>query len=210
MRSWVGVPLVCFLLTPALLQADTTIDFEDLPSQYIYLGGGQNIGTYYAGVDLESNVTGLDLTGSTAFPPHSGSIVVWDPVDLSAEISFTNPQTLVGVWYTSLDPLTLEAFDNTDTSIGSVIGAANTDGTTGSSDFLSFSGANIESVTLTGIPGDYVFDDLTFSQATVTAVPEPSSVGTIAAIAMLILLFRRKRCRGDHGFPRAGIQAPQT
>src|SRR5579864_3051481 len=74
--------------------ADVVIDFEDLPTANMYLGGGQNIGSFYAGVTFGPSVTGLDLTGSTAFPPHSGSIVVWDPVDLAITISFSSLQSM--------------------------------------------------------------------------------------------------------------------
>lgn len=192
----------CFPLIPLLfvsvapLRADV-IDFESLPNANLYLGGGQNIGTLYAGVDFESNVTGLDMTGSTAYPPHSGSIVVWDPVDASAIISFANPQTMVGLWYTSLDPITLAAFDGaggTGTEIGSQVGAANTDGTSGSADFLSVSGADIASITLTGIPGDFVFDDLTYTPANPTALPETSSLAELAAV-LLFCVFLDLRAR---------------
>lgn len=176
-RSFLPSVLLTLALSVAPLHADV-IDFETLPNAYMYFGGSQNIGTFYSGIDLESNVTGLDLTGSTGFPPHSGSIVVWDAVDASVTISFTAPQTNVGLWYTSLDPMAFAAFDGpggAGTLIGSQLGAANTDGTTGTSDFLSISAADISSVTLTGIPGDFVFDDLTFTPAGTSAVPEPST-----------------------------------
>jgi len=152
------------------------IDFENLPDAYMFLGGNQNIGSFYTGVDFEQNVTGLDLTGNTAYPAHSGSIGIWDPYDLSVTISFSSPESMVGIWYTSFDPLTLAAFDSSSVLLGSVVGAANTDGTTGSSDFLSFTGSNISSITLTGSPGNFILDDLTFMPATVSSVPEPPSV----------------------------------
>jgi hypothetical protein len=140
----------------------------------MFLGGGQNIGSFYTGVTFGPSVTGLDLTGSTAFPPHSGSIVVWDPFDLDVTIMFDAPVTTVSLWYTSFDPLTLQAFDSTSSSLGSVVGAANTDGTTGVASLLTFTGSNITSITLSGSPGNFVFDDFAFS-STVT-VPEPSTV----------------------------------
>jgi hypothetical protein len=95
---------------------------------------------------------------------------------------------MVGVWYTSLDPLTLNAFSVTGALLGTQVGAANTDGTAGVSDFLSFSGTNIESVTLTGNPGNYMFDDLTFSPG---AVPEPSFFLLILAALGLTLWWQR-------------------
>lgn len=192
-----GFALVLAAFSSANLYADV-IDFENLPAANLFFSGDQNIGMFYSGVDFESNVTGLDLTGSTAFPPHSGSIVVWDPVDASVMISFTTAQDMVGVWYTSLDPLTLDAFvapSGTGALLGLVIGAANTDGTSGTSDFLSFSGSGrgIESITLTGNPGNFVFDDLTFSPGIPAAVPEPSSLALFvtAFFGMALVLGRR-------------------
>ena len=162
------------------------IDFEDLPSTYMFLGDGENIGSFYSGVTFGPNVTGLDLSGSTAFPPHSGSIAVWDPLDLTVTISFDTPQAMVGVWYTSFDLLDFAAYDSSDTLLSSVVAPANTDGTTGSSDFASLTAPDISSVTLTGSPGDYVFDDVTFSGNSATT-PEPSSlVLLLSAIALLL------------------------
>ena len=186
----------CLLTTAIALAASTmqltagAIDFEGLPATYIYSSGDQNIGTYYAGLDFEANVTGLDLTGSTAFPPHSGSIAVWDPVDLAVTISFSTPESMVGLWYTSLDLLTLDAYDSGNNLRGETIGSANTDGTTGTSDFLSVTAANINSITLTGPPGGYVFDDLTFTPQGSSPVPEPST-GFLLGSAALVWLFVR-------------------
>jgi hypothetical protein len=169
------------------------VDFEGLPATYMYLGGGQNIDTFYAGFSFGPNVTGLDLTGSTAFPPHSGSIAVWDPVDFAMTISFSSPLTMAGVWYTSLDLLTLDAFDPGNSLLGEIIGAANTDGTIGESDFLSVSAANIVSITLTGPPGGFVFDDLTFAPQTSSPVPEPSTACLVVTAIALTVVLRRRR-----------------
>ena len=181
-------------ISPAL---GDVIDFENLPTTYMYLGGDENIGSYYAGVTFGSTVTGLDLTGSAAFPPHSGSTVAWDPVDASVTISFAISQTLVGLWYTSLDPMTLAAFDGTGgagTLLGSKVGTANTDGTTGSSDFLSVSAVGISSVTLRGIPGDFIFDDVTLTSGTPANVREPSSF-VLVALVLIFFWFYLRRCR---------------
>jgi hypothetical protein len=161
------------------------VDFENLPSTYMYLGDGQNIGSFYAGVAFGPNVTGLDLSGSTAFPPHSGSIAVWDPFDLTVTISFGTPQSVVGVWYTSFDLLTFAEYNDSNTLLSSVVAPANTDGTTGNSNFVSLTIPNISSVTLTGSPGGYVFDDVTFSGNT-TSVPEPASI--VLLLSMVVLL----------------------
>ena len=174
--------LILFFLSS--LAAAGVIDFEGLPSTYMYLGGGQNIGSFYAGVTFGPNVTGLDLTGSTAYPPHSGSIAVWDPFDVAITISFNVPQTTVGVWYTSFDLLTLAAYDSSNMLLSSVLAPANTDGTTGVSDFVSLSVPSIASVTLAGPPGNYVLDDLTLSQPAIST-PEPD-VPVVLSLALAV------------------------
>ena len=185
------------LLLFAFPAAADILDFEGLPSTYMFLGGGQNVGSYYSGVTLGPNVTGLDLTGSTAYPPHSGSIVLWDPFDLTVTISFNKPQSSVGLWYTSFDLLTLAAYDSSTALLSSVVAPANTDGTTGSSDFASLTAPDIAAITLTGSPGNYVFDDLTFSPQTASPVPEPESVILLlTALTLCRMSLRRAPLRG--------------
>ncbi|HXS95079.1 MAG TPA: hypothetical protein VN736_10770 [Candidatus Limnocylindrales bacterium] len=165
------------------------IDFETLPSTYMFLGDAQNIGSYYAGVSFGPNVTGLDLTGVTAYPPHSGSIGVWDPYDNTVTISFANPQTTIGLWYTSFELLIIAGYDSNNTLLASAVGSANTDGSTGSSDFLSITALGISSVTLAGSPGNYVFDDLTASGE---ANPVPEASSRLLLIVGLLFVFRTK------------------
>lgn len=117
--------------------------------------------------------TGYD---SAAFPPHSGDVVIWDASDDAMTVSFTNPQSDVGFWYTSLNPITLTAFDSSYIPLGLALGSANTDGTTGTSDFLSISESGIASIAITSVAGQYVLDDLQFSSGPATATPEPASV----------------------------------
>ena len=183
---------VLLLLAQKSAHADVVIDFNTLPSTYMFLGGGQNIGSYYPGVTFGPNVTGLDLTGSTAYPPYSGSIAAWDPYDLVVTISFDDPQTMVGFWYTSFDLLTLTAYDSTDTVLSSVVAPANTDGTTGTSDFVFLTFPNISSITLQGPPGGYVFEDVTFSQ-TLSSVPEPGSLTLLVPVCFLLFALSRRK-----------------
>lgn len=177
---------IALLLLLASTSSAAVIDFESLPNDYMFLGGGQNIGSYYSGVTFGPNVTGLDLTGNSAYPPHSGSIAVWDPYDITVTITFAVPQATVGVWYTSIDLLTLTAYDDTNALLSSITGPANTDGATGTSDFLSLTIPNISTVSLQGPPGGYVFDDATFSQ-TANSAPEPSN--TPCLLLGVVVLF---------------------
>jgi len=175
------------------ISATTVITFETLPDAYFFSSGSQNIGTYYAGLDFEPNVTALSVSrfggyDNAAFPSHSGDVAIWDPFDDSMTVSFTNPQDDVGFWYTSLNPITLTAFGLGSKSLGAVTGNANTDGTTGTSDFLSLSENGISSIEISSIAGQYVLDDLEFSGGNVTATPEPGlAMMTMSGLALLFL-----------------------
>jgi hypothetical protein len=166
------------------------VTFEDLPDAYFFNGDGQNIGNFYAGVTFGPNVTGLSVSrfggyASDAFPPHSGDVVIWDATDPTITISFDTPVTWFGVWYTSFDPLTLEAFDASNNLLGTVLGGPNTDGTTGATSFLVFSDSGIASVNLTSSPGLFTLDDVT------TTVPEPSTFVLLATAFIGVIFVSR-------------------
>jgi hypothetical protein len=162
------------------------LDFEGLPPAYMYLGGGQNVGSFYQGVTFGPSVTGLDLTGSIAFPPHSGSIVLWDPFDQDVTLLFSSPQTDVSFWYTSFDLLAVSALDAQGNLLSSVIAAANTDGTTGTSSLVSLTAASISSLDISGSPGNYVFDDVTLNPGNPSPVPEPLSVVLLLTVIAIL------------------------
>lgn len=180
---------------------DTVITFGDLPDAYFFSSGDQNIGNFYPGITFGPDVTGLSVSrfggyDNSGFPPHSGDVVVFDAFDPTINISFGSPITSFGIWYTSFDPLTLQALDPSSNVLGTVVGDPNTDGTTGTSSFLSFSGADIQSVTLTSTPGFFVLSDLTYGTGTST-VPEPGSLALLTtALALFVAIgFQRARRR---------------
>jgi probable HAF family extracellular repeat protein len=187
--------VIALLVLPTLKARADVITFDNLPDEYLFTGGGQNIGSYYPGVTFGPSVTGLDLTGSTAFPPpFGGSIVAWDPTDDPVTIAFADPKSMVGIWYTSLDPLIMDGFDSFGDLIDSSIGAPNTDGTTGESDFLSLTDPDIAWVTLSSTPGNYVFDDVTTEVA-----PELGTLFLLASALVGLALahsFRRAAACG--------------
>jgi hypothetical protein len=193
-----GKLTVGFLIAASTAFPTTIITFEDLPNQYFLNGGDQNIGSFYAGVTFGPNVTGLGPGDydPVAFPPHSGNVVVFDQSDNSVDIVFASDQSMVGLWYVSLDPVTLSAFDASNTLLGpAAMGAANTDGTNGTDSFISDSFAAIRSVTFSGIAGDFVLDDVTYTPA-VASVPEPGSLA-LAALGILAIVaagIRRQTC----------------
>ena len=187
--------LALFCLSFANAYANV-IDFETLPDAYFFSSGDQNIGSFYSGVTFGPDVTGLSVSRfggypNAAFPPHSGDVAIWDASDPTIVISFASPITSFGIWYTSFDPLTLQAFDQSSNLLGTALGDPNTDGTTGVSSFLSFSSAGIASVDLTSTPGLFVLDDVTYSSGTST-VPEPSSVCCLIS-GLLFIYVRRSR-----------------
>ena len=114
-----------------------------------------------------------------------------DPSDPTVNIDFDTPQSAVGIWYTSFDLLTFVAYDSTNGLLASVVAPANTDGTTGSSDFVSLTVPNIASVNLTGSPGNFVFDDVSFSGTTSTA-PEPDSMMFLLLGATLLMVVSKQ------------------
>jgi YD repeat-containing protein len=190
-HSLFRIVLVLFCLNVA--SASDIITFEDLPDAYFFSSGDQNIGNYYPGITFGPNVTGLSVSrfggyDNSGFPPHSGDVVVWDAADPTITVSFVTSIQSFGIWYTSYDPLTLEAFDASDNPLGTVVGDPNTDGTTGTTSFLFLSSPAIESVTLTSTPGLFTLDDLTFQSGS-TTVPEPGSSLLFGFAIFLLVLF---------------------
>jgi RHS repeat-associated protein len=181
------------------------ITFEDLPDAYFFNGGDQNVGDFYSGAVFGPNVTALSVSrfggyDDAAFPPHSGDVVVWDPVDSAIMISFDSPIQSFGVWYTSFDPLSLQAFGPGGVLLGTLVGGPNTDGSTGSTSYLELSASSILSVQLTGSPGLYTLDDVTTTVP--TAAPEP---GTIGLVAFALFGLLGLRALGPCGRLRGGV-----
>ena len=184
---------VLLIAGTGILQAGTVgIDFETLPDQNFFSADGLNIGSFYSGITFGPGVTGLSISrfggfDSTAYPVHSGDVAVWSASDNDTTLVFSGPQTLVSFWYTSFDPITVTAFDGGAATLSSVVGGANTDGTTGVSSLVSISAAGIASVTISSSAGQYVFDDLTFSTDAVVA-PEPETAFLLPGVLWLCLL----------------------
>jgi RHS repeat-associated protein len=174
------------------------ITFEDLPDAYFFNAGNQNIGNFYPNITFAPNVTSLSVSrfggySSDAFPPHSGDVVIWDAADPTITISFDSPIQSFGVWYTSFDPLTLQAFDAGNNLLGTTLGDPNTDGTIGTSSFVLLADPGIASVDITSSPGLFTLDDLTLQSS-----PEPRTSVLIASVCICLFLFRRFHLAASH------------
>lgn len=193
--------LFLVLSAAAVARADSIIiiTFDDLTASQIINAGGGDIGSFYSslGVVFGPNISGLDQSSSglaDAYPPHSSPIVAVG-LDDAVGISFSLPQSFVGFYYTSYDPLTATIFDGGGNTLATTIYPANTDGTTGTSDFASFSGTGIASLQLSATADTFVFDDLSFSATSATTVPEPNTLELLALGA--IFLSTRGRFRSE-------------
>ncbi|MBD3234824.1 MAG: T9SS type A sorting domain-containing protein [candidate division Zixibacteria bacterium] len=78
--------------------------FENIPEQYWYFGGGENLGCFYEGLCfgpeatiLENQVYGYNDEG---YPPHSGHAVLFSAGVPYIDVTFDMPTNYVGVWYT--------------------------------------------------------------------------------------------------------------
>ncbi len=190
------LPGWCLLAAPLVSLRANTITFEGLTDSTI-------LTTQYSDVTFTNAIiftSGISLN-ELEFPPHSGTNVASDnggPIT----IDFSNPITSFSGYFTYLEPLTLDAFNASDTEVASAASAYSNNlaclagppcpGDPGSSpnEFieLSFAGG-ISSVTITGDPlgGSFTMDDMTYT----SAVPEASNLLTIA-LALTAIHIRRR------------------
>jgi len=192
------------LLTVAVAggaQAETvTLNFEGFPDSTI-------LTTQYPGLTFTNAIiltAGISLN-EFEFPPRSGVNVVSDN-NGPMTIDFSSPITNFSGYFTYLEPLTLDAFNASDTEVATAASQFSNNlaclagppcpGDRGSSpnEFieLSFAGG-ISSVTITGDPlgGSFTMDDMTYA----SAVPEPGSFPFLitASSASLIICLRKQK-----------------
>jgi hypothetical protein len=117
MRLRLGL-LAVSVLVSAMLKADSvTLDFEGFLDSTI-------LTNQYPGVTFSNAIiltSGISLN-EFEFPPHSGANVVSDnngPIT----IDFSTPITSFNGYFTYLEPLTLDAFNASDTEIASAASA---------------------------------------------------------------------------------------
>lgn len=176
------VPAAPSFASPTIITFDTLTDLDSVTAQFPGITF-RNATVLTAGTSLNE----------FEFPPRSGAHVIFDdggPII----IQFLNPIASFRGYFTYFTPLTLEAFDSSNSFLGSVDSAFFSNlalsGDTGSSpnEFLALTFGGISSVRITGDPagGSFVMDDITVE------VPEPSSIYLLISGAAGLGAFRRK------------------
>jgi hypothetical protein len=173
------VLLVLFPVLAALRASPIILDFEALSDL-------ESVTTQFSPLTFSNTVAltaGISLN-EFEFPPASGNVVVSDDFG-PITIGFAVPVTRFGGFFTYFVPLTLEAFDSTDTLVDSASSAFSSNlalsGDPGSipNELLAvtFFGG-ISRLTITGDPfgGSFTLDDVTYSPV---PVPEPSEVSLL-------------------------------
>lgn len=196
-------PLV-LLLAAAIAGAPssiaTTIDFDGLLD-------GTSVTTEYPGFTFTNAVvlTSAISLNEFDFPPRSGGNIVFDSGG-PLSITFSIPISSFEGFFTYTSGLSLSFFDAGAALLGTVTsGFSNNTGLGGDpgsspNELLTFSlGSDaIRSVVITGDPGGGSFTGDDFTTATVQSpvpVPEPSSLGIVAAIVLAGLRIVRNEGR---------------
>jgi hypothetical protein len=179
---------------PAWANTVSVINFEGLVE-------GTAVTNQFSGVTF-TNATVLTAGSSLnefEFPPQSGLNAVFDDGG-GITISFSSPVLGVGGYFDYMAPVTLQAFDSSNTLLGSVTSsffnnlALSGDAGSSANEFLQLNFATgIAKVTLTGDPsgGSFTFDDLTVT--TSAQVPEPGTVVLMLSGLMASTRFRKQR-----------------
>ena len=99
-RTWLVFVMLSITLAGAGSAGATLViqDFENIPDQYLYYGGNQNLGGYLPGLNFSPQVTVLDRVrygyNDDGYPPHSGDAVIFsEPEDYMRIdfLGFTSP-----------------------------------------------------------------------------------------------------------------------
>ncbi len=143
-------------------------DFENIPEDFWYYGGNQNLGCYYAGICFGPGVTILENEvygyNDYYYPPHSGHAVAFTNDYDYIRVDFDSPVNHVGVWYTTgSDYLYLEGYDSGDNLIASTYGTYNTQSTS----FMQINTNNIAYVKIHDSGDFFTIDDFEWSPSSV-------------------------------------------
>ena len=189
-----GVLLIVLVTVPRVAAATSIIDFETLSD-------GDPVTAQFLGLAF-ANTTALTAGFSLnefEFPPRSGANVV---ADIGGPMRIDFAQTIIDVfgYFTYTVPITLEAFNVSNTSLGSIssVFASNIalSGDPGSApnELLGLAFPGISYVTITGDPGggSFTLDDFTYTPDP-TAVPEPGTLCLVLVGAVAVARAVRDR-----------------
>ncbi|MBD3168384.1 MAG: PEP-CTERM sorting domain-containing protein [candidate division Zixibacteria bacterium] len=177
--------LLAVLFLAGTSHALTILDFEGIPDDFLYFGGDQNLGNYYAGVTFGPDATILDAQrygyNSTGYPPHSGDAVLFSDAIDHIRVDFDNATNHAELWYTaSSSGLYLEAYDSNDNMLTSDYGAGNS----GSNDFLEVNTADfdIAYVIIHDSGNFFTIDDFGWEESGGgNPIPEPTTILLMAS-----------------------------
>lgn len=162
---------ICAVAVLFLVSSNATadlVDFEGVPNMYYHynVGGNQNLGTYYSGLNFGPHATIHPSTGG--YPAHSGNAFLFSSNYSTIRVDIDAGATYGEVWYTSgSSTFYMEAYDASDVLLDSDSGPSNY----GSNSLLSVSGGNIAYILFHDNGNAYTIDDFEF-----TPVPVPGAV----------------------------------
>ncbi len=159
------ISLVAVLFIFGTANALTVLDFEDVPEQYWYFGGGQNLDGFYPGLNFGTSVTVLENVvygyNDTGYPPHSGHQVIFSADNATTRVDFDNPTSHVGFWFTNgSGTLYLEGYD----AGGNLLANTSAGSNYGTNDFMGIDAAGIDYVLIHNSADLYTIDDFEYEE----------------------------------------------
>lgn len=180
--------------------AIVTFDFESVPDDFHYFGGGVNLGGHYSGriggpvfgptAYVLDNAAYPGSFDDTLYPPGSGTGVLFSEPTEYLDLTFTAGRaSAVRFYYRSNSDLNLTLFDDQNNFV-TVTGPASL-GPDDPPGFLAFS-AGIPVISHLRIEGGgafFIVDDLSYD-----AIPEPAATVAIGALGLAgFALWRRRK-----------------
>lgn len=148
---------------------DMVVDFDSVPTTYWALGGNENLGTYYPGLEFGPTATVLEATvygyNDSSYPYHSFDAVLYTGVGGDILVDINPPTDHAGIWYScGSGELVLEGYNSAGTMLASSVGPYNA----GSNDYLQVAAPGIDYVMIRGVAGFYTIDDFEWRAGTAT------------------------------------------
>jgi hypothetical protein len=155
------------------------IDFEDVPQNYWFNSGNQNLSCYYYGLCFGPHATILEdeIYGynSDDFPPHSGHAVLFSFTEDYIRVDFDDPVNHAGVWYTAWSTFYLEGYDSTGNLLNSTSGPYNS----GTNTYLEVNADDIFYVVMHDSGNHFTVDDFDWTSRTLPLSEEKATEGWI-------------------------------